>query len=264
MERLKEIKEKEERREIPPPILYVSKEPTKNIEKVFRKFKVNLTNVLVWAIIIAIAGFFIFYYFYGSSEIRYEGTTYVGKGNGQTPLLKIKTPQEALAEKVSEFRDSVFSLEKKIHELVNKERAKYNLSSLNWDEKLAEIARYHSKDMAEKNYFDHVNPLTNEDFKDRYKKFNYVCEIVVGNTIYGGAENIFLTYVYNSYSYDPNTNEIEKYNFNSLDDVAISAVEGWMNSEGHRKNILTKFFTKEGIGVYVDSDGEIFITQNFC
>ena len=48
------------------------------------------------------------------------------------------------------------------------------------------------------------------------------------------------------------------------DEIAESAVTGWMDSPGHRKNILTNTYDKEGIGVAVASNGAVYITQDFC
>ena len=60
----------------------------------------------------------------------------------------------------------ISTLEKRIHELVNEERRKYGLTPLNWDSKLAMIARKHSQDMAVNKYFDHIN-LRGEDPTER-------------------------------------------------------------------------------------------------
>ena len=47
--------------------------------------------------------------------------------------------------------------------------------------------------------------------------------------------------------------------------IATQFVDMWMNSDGHRQNILTERWNNEGIGVYYDSeDGEVYATQNFC
>ncbi|MCS7123527.1 MAG: CAP domain-containing protein [Candidatus Aenigmarchaeota archaeon] len=187
-----------------------------------------------------------------------EVMTDIGKS-----LFRYKTSEEILIEKVTEFKNNTNILEQKIHLLINEERRKNNLNSLTWDEDLAKIARYHSKDMATKDYFAHESP-EGEDLETRYKKFGYFCRISVGNLIYSGAENIFLHYIYDSYYYDPLTGKITGYVFNSLDDISYDVVTGWMNSEGHRRNILTSFFRKEGIGVYINDDGKIYVTQNFC
>lgn len=206
------------------------------------------------------------------SEIISTKLTYMEKENIRIPeslldigksLVEFNNVENDLKVKVYELRNNSRVLELRIHELINEERKKRNLSVLYWDEHLAEIARAHSKDMGIRGYFSHVSP-EGEDVSSRYKKFNYVCRIVVGNTIYSGGENLLLTYVYKSYYYDPLTGKITRYVFSSLEDIAMDAVDGWMSSKGHRDNILNRFFTREGIGVYVTEEGKIYITQNFC
>jgi hypothetical protein len=46
--------------------------------------------------------------------------------------------------------------------------------------------------------------------------------------------------------------------------LAQDAVTGWMNSPGHRANLLDGGFTHIGIGVARGPNGEVYITQNFC
>jgi uncharacterized protein YkwD len=181
---------------------------------------------------------------------------------GET-LFRYKSPEEILNEKVQEMRNKSSQLEIEIHRLINERRQQSGLSPLTFDERLAEVARYHSKDMALKNYFSHVAP-NGEDVETRYQKFGYQCAVSYGNYIYSGAENLMLNNIVSSYSYDPLTGRISEYVFKSFDSLSSSTVDGWMRSEGHRRNILEPFWRREGIGVYVDSDGEVYITQNFC
>ena len=46
--------------------------------------------------------------------------------------------------------------------------------------------------------------------------------------------------------------------------IANKVVTGWMNSEGHRNNVLDYHFRQEGIGVAFAPDDAIYITENFC
>lgn len=157
-------------------------------------------------------------------------------------------------------------LEQKIHELINKERTENGLTPLKLNQKISDIARQHSQDMADRNYFEHDSP-EGKSFEDRYKENNFNCEIVISEsstelitetaneitteitteTLYAtGAENISFTEGY--------TGE---------DTIAKTMVDGWMNSPGHRKNILTSYFESEGIGV-VKTGNKVYATQNFC
>ena len=157
-------------------------------------------------------------------------------------------------------RVSIPELEKRIHALINKERKKNGLAPLEWSNRLSDIARLHSKDMAKRNYFSHYSP-EGRDFSYRYKAGGFSCEVRVGNIIYCGGENIFQNNLYDRVMIRDGK---KFYDWNSLDKIAETTVKGWMHSPGHRKNILTPYFKSEGIGVSVSEDDEVLITQNFC
>ncbi|MDP3888582.1 MAG: CvpA family protein [bacterium] len=115
--------------------------------------------------------------------------------------------------------------------LVNKERTKIGLKPLVVDTKISEVARNHSRDMFEKGYFSHIDPDGLDPFQRMEKG---------GIQFTSAGENI---------AFAP--------------DVYI-AHEGFMNSEGHRKNILTPEFGRVGIGII---DGGIYgkmFTQDFA
>ncbi|NEP01937.1 MAG: CAP domain-containing protein [Symploca sp. SIO2E9] len=157
---------------------------------------------------------------------------------------------------------SISGLENKIHQLVNHERIKYRLSPLQFDSKLADIARGHSKDMAKRNFFAHQTP-EGKSPADRGIAANYYCRKDYG-TYYtkGISENIFKSHLYSSITY---YNGVPYYNWMTQDKLANLAVSGWMSSPGHRKNILTATYDQEGIGVAVALErNEVYITQNFC
>ncbi len=169
--------------------------------------------------------------------------------------------QAELQEEIAQVRDDSQVLASAIHDLVNEERAKNGLAALQWDEALADIAYAHSMDMAKRDYFDHISP-EGDDFADRYEKAGYNLETRIGDRVYVGGENLFLNNVVRSYTYDQETGEKLDYIYSDLDEIASSTVQGWMQSPGHRENILAPF-TREGIGVYVTVEGEVYITENF-
>ncbi len=144
-------------------------------------------------------------------------------------------------------------LEQLVHQEINDVRQDHELSKLAFDDDLREVARYHSKDMAQEEYFAHTAP-DGETMSDRYDTFGYSCRVSTGDGRYAtGGENIYMMqYTVQSYSEE---------------EIAQKAVEGWMNSPGHRENILREYWQKEAIGVYViESGGEtrVYVTQNFC
>jgi uncharacterized protein YkwD len=153
------------------------------------------------------------------------------------------------------------ALEKRIHDLINKERQKHGLSTIRWDDALKRIAQKHSADMAKKNYFSHTSP-EGHDFSYRYIKSGYACAITIENRIYKGAENLFQNNLYTSATMVNGV--ISYYDWNTLEEIAVSTVEGWMNSPGHRSNILTPVWLREGIGVSIAPDDKVYITENFC
>lgn len=153
-------------------------------------------------------------------------------------------------------------LEKKVHQLTNQYRLQHGLNSLSWDDKLSNVAKSHSQDMALRNYFSHDTP-EGRDPTDRATSNGYKCEKTIGYLMYIGiAENIFQNNLYHTVWYTDGI--ITSYDWNSLDDIAQSTVDGWMNSPGHRKNILTETFDREGIGVEIATNDKVYITQNFC
>ena len=154
----------------------------------------------------------------------------------------------------------IAQLEKEIHVLINKERKQHHLSPLAWNDALSAIARKHSSDMAKRNYFSHFSPEGN-DFSYRYKQEGYSCALPADNLIYLGAENIFQNNLYDRIVY---VNNAAYYEWNTMAKIADTTVQGWMNSPGHRKNILTSLWKSEGIGVVISPDDKVYITQNFC
>ena len=144
--------------------------------------------------------------------------------------------------------------------LINREREKNGLSPLASSDELSLIARGHSRDMATRRYFSHDSP-EGHDFSYRYRQGGYQCSLRIGNTVHMGAENIFLNVRYNSVT---TVNGKDYYDWNSEAQVSETTVQGWMDSPGHRKNILTPHWRREGIGVFLAPDEKIYITQNFC
>jgi len=158
------------------------------------------------------------------------------------------------------------ALEVRIHEMINSQRERNGLAPLSYDPFLADIARGHSWDMVTRNFFDHINP-DGKNARARGDNAGYPCiRYYKSYSTQGIAENLFLGNRYRSYytnKNDPN-GTVTAYDWNSAEQVADTAVAGWMNSTGHRENILTSSYSMEGIGVAFSSDDKIYITENFC
>lgn len=144
---------------------------------------------------------------------------------------------------------SINEIELKIHEMINKQRQQNGISALTFDSKLGDIARKHSQDMESNNFFEHTN-LNDETLTDRATNDGYICYKDYGSYYTNGiAENIFMSTDVPILFRDKR--------------IASDVVNSWMNSPGHRKNILTQTYDREGIGVSI-SFGQVFITEDFC
>ena len=126
---------------------------------------------------------------------------------------------------------------------------------------MSAIARAHSNDMADGDYFAHEN-LLGQGPSERAALQDYTCRKDYG-TYYteGVAENIFQNWLYSSITY---VGLIPIKNYSSADEISASTVVGWMQSPGHRQNILETTFDRVGTGVAISDDEKVYITQNFC
>jgi uncharacterized protein YkwD len=132
------------------------------------------------------------------------------------------------------YSDQMTADEKLMLDSVNAERAKESLDPLSWCPALGRSATAHSKDMATKNYFEHED-LDGGQVSDRAlaQGYNYR---TVGENIAVGQRDV------------------------------VEVMQGWMDSPGHRENILRPQYTHLGSGVATgDYKGfeSIYWTQNF-
>jgi uncharacterized protein YkwD len=141
-------------------------------------------------------------------------------------------------------------VESRVHALVNGERQSHKLPVLPSNEKLAEVARAHSRDMVRRNFFSHVNPDGQEP---RQRTDDAMCPRIV-------SENLYMTSLYSRVTI---TNGKESYDWKTPDALGKEIVNGWMNSAGHRENIITSGYAITGIGVAI-TDDTLYVTQMFC
>ena len=151
--------------------------------------------------------------------------------------------------------DKTKEVEQAILRYTNVQRVNNNLNVLKWDEDLAKIARDHSLDQAENNYFSHTD-LTGGDPTDRAVKAGYNVHKELGGGWYsdGIAENIGKM----------PTGDVVGVGYVSSDpdSIAKAQVDSWMRSPGHRANILNGEYIVLGVGVAYD--GLYYVsTQNF-
>lgn len=151
--------------------------------------------------------------------------------------------QDAKAKREAETLSEV---ERLTHEEINKRRATNGGSALLWDGSLAKVARAHSTDMTQRDYFSHDTP-EGLDPTDRLHQAGLNCR---KGYRYGIAENLAV--------------EIAS---GSPDQIAAMAVHGWMDSLGHRRNLLDRQYATTGIGAsYGVWEGRkaVYLTQVFC
>jgi uncharacterized protein YkwD len=147
----------------------------------------------------------------------------------------------------------IADLERRLHEEINAERRKQDRGPLIFDDRLADVARAHSADMAKQGFFNHVNP-DGRNPQQRARAAGYKCSRQIG-------ENIFQN---NLYSRIRKVGGKTIYDWNTIEDIAETSVEGWMKSPAHRSNLLEKTYDRTGIGVAIAANGKVYITQMFC
>ncbi|MBI6546078.1 MAG: hypothetical protein HY692_04745 [Cyanobacteria bacterium NC_groundwater_1444_Ag_S-0.65um_54_12] len=119
--------------------------------------------------------------------------------------------------------------------LVNQERTKASLRALAGAPQLDQLARARSKDMGDRQYLSHYTPEGTNIF-DMFRK--------AGIAFRTAGENIAKNNALSS-------------------DTARVAFAGWMNSPGHKANILNTAYGQLGVGVYRTTAGICYLVQVF-
>lgn len=147
------------------------------------------------------------------------------------PLNQTNFNQQVFAQVATGKDSNLNNIEQNIHNQINQYRKSIGLNSLIWDETISQQSRIHSANMANGKL-----PLGHDQFEER-------AEMIRTKIAYSQvAENVAFNYGYA--------------------DPATQAVEGWLKSPGHKKNIEGKF-DLAGVGVIKNSKGEYYFTQIF-
>lgn len=155
----------------------------------------------------------------------------VGTTNQSKPAAKPAAPEvtpDKSTDKKPETSSELSAFEQEVVKLTNAEREKQGLAALKIDTELSKVARIKSQDMKDKNYFDHNSPTYGSPF-DMMKQFG-ISYKTAGENIAQGQQ------------------------------TPEEVVQAWMNSQGHRENIMNPSFTHIGVG-YVESGN--YWTQQF-
>jgi uncharacterized YkwD family protein/spore coat assembly protein SafA len=127
--------------------------------------------------------------------------------------------------------DAIKAIENQVITLVNIERSKVGLPALKANWQLSRVARYKAQDMRDKNYFSHTSPTYGSPF-NMMKSFG-ISYTTAGENIAMGQQ------------------------------TPASVMSSWMNSTGHRQNILNIGYAEIGVGIAKSSNGSIYWVQQF-
>lgn len=160
-------------------------------------------------------------------SVKYEtGLSEIINANDHIKNPNLIYPGDSIT--VPDEENAMTSFEKQVVELVNDIRVKNGLKELKINWQLSRVARYKSMDMRDKGYFSHQSPTYGSSF-DMMKSFG-ISYRTAGENIAKGQR------------------------------TPQAVVDAWMNSSGHRANILSSSYTEIGVGHV--SEGNIW-TQMF-
>lgn len=128
-----------------------------------------------------------------------------------------------------------YEVERHAFDLLNARRASVGLSPLVWDDNIAKVARLHSRNMAEQGFFSHKGS-DGTMVDDRADMLGLGRWQAIGENI------AFLK---------------------GFDNPGEVAVEKWMQSTSHRRNVLASNWRESAVGVAVTGDGTYYFTQVF-
>lgn len=154
---------------------------------------------------------------------------------GDTPSVDEVVPP-TIEETPSVNDKFMAQVEQKIYQKINEERSKAGVAPLSYNSTMEKYARIKSQDMGDRGYFDHVDPegnLITVKMQQDGVRYNAWGE----NIAYIGGVS-------------------------DADALATQFMKNWMNSQGHRENILSTNFASVGVGVY-KSGNRVYATQEF-
>ena len=156
--------------------------------------------------------------------------------NQSTPNRRISESRSGFsAVKSTKFNVAPNALEREAFDLINAARRKANQPPLVLDAEMLYLAREHSETMANSGNFTHRGAR--------------------GETVDERARNVGIT-DWREIGENIATNQSSK-------NPVATAIECWLNSEGHRRNLFSNDWTRSGIGVAVSPDGKYYFTQVF-
>lgn len=126
------------------------------------------------------------------------------------------------------------SLEQQCLDEVNRHREMRGLGRLEMSEELLGVARYYSRRMAEEKFFSHTDP-EGRTVRQRVSDAGITWRVLGENLAYS-----------NGYS-----------------NPVAASMNGWMDSDSHRRNILDPSYRKTAVGAWISADGTVYFTEIF-
>ena len=148
----------------------------------------------------------------------------------------------------------------------NEARQQNGAPLLAWSDSLATLARRHSEDMAARGFFEHTNP-DGRDVNARGRGLRMACALTSGETTWRGySENLLYTSPYaasqtTTYS-DGRT--VTVHQWKDAERIAREALVSWLDSPGHRANLLQPRSRSAGVGAAISADRRVYLTHVFC
>lgn len=159
--------------------------------------------------------------------VKYEvGTKEIIDANPEVSDPDLIYPGQVL--RIPQIDSTVSSFEREVVRLVNEERVKNGLKPLRENWELSRVARYKSQDMVDNRYFSHTSPVYGTPFR-MIRSFGLSYRTAGENIAYGQR-------------------------------TPQAVVNAWMNSSGHRANILNPSYTQIGVGYVANGN---YWTQMF-
>ncbi len=165
------------------------------------------------------------------TKIAEKYNTTISKIKASNPQLKDSSSLKPGQKLKIPDQGTVSDYEKEVARLVNVERSKAGLQKLTLNAQISKVARIKCQDMINKKYFSHISPTYGSPFK-MMESFGIRFSAAGENIAYGQK-------------------------------TPAEVMRGWMNSPGHRANILSRTYTNIGVGCAKSKTGVNYWSQMF-
>lgn len=176
----------------------------------------------------------------GIGTIALGGTTTALAGCSKSADVDSETPTTRELPTFDATHAGLFAeiepLERSIYNATNEFRDQHGYEPLRYNEKLAGIARLHSRNMALKGFFGHTDHK-DRSHVDRAELFGYTSETL--------GENLYKSELRREWD---------------RNEIAHRPVDWWLGSTSHRSAMFSDLYTESGIGAYITESLEMYVT----